>query len=162
MRKYGGVVLALSFLSGLLIGCVFARLVMNFLSQTQQPISFRHTPAVVFIVSALSPFLFSAVAVAFSKPQFLLLICFGKAIAFGFYGFYISLIFADGAWLARCLLLFTDACMMPALYLYWLRHISGEVVSSWTENAVFISAAFLVSLFDYIFVVPIWGTLIKN
>ena len=79
------------------------------------------------------PFLFSAFAVYFSHPQFLLPICFVKAFLFSCCACSATCAFGSAGWLVRLLLQFTDICTLPLLCWFWIRHKSAEKVRFWQD-----------------------------
>lgn len=112
----------------------------------------------VSIVGLLSvtflPFLLSAIAVYFSGPWFLLLICLGKGIVFSFVSMASVASFGGSGWLIRLLLCFSDCLSMPLLYWFWLRcihsSVRGSVVRFFAAGALY----FLIGSIDYCYIVP--------
>lgn len=104
--------------------------------------------------TTLLPFLLSALAVSFSEPWLLLVISTFKAFSFSFCAWGVCLAFGQSSWLVLFLFLFSDFCLIPLLYLYWLRHIKGlNRIRRW-ELAAFLTAAITVGCIDYLYIAP--------
>ena len=115
------VALIAAWLSGLLIGSVFiyeqVPLSLSLMrSVVQQPVSI-----VGIFVSVFFPLLITYFSVTTGKPVFILIVCFIKALAFGYTGALISRYFYSASWLVRLLFLFSDSIFLIALFIIWLR-----------------------------------------
>lgn len=153
-RKGSTAFLAFSFFGGLISGAA----AFLFSGDSLLPMMRSSLYCSVSIVSMLLiltlPFLLSALAVSFSEPRLLLLVSYGKAFLFSFVLLGISRAFGSAGWLIRWLLAFGDCATLPLLYLYWQRHISGEVKFSNAECLVFLSLYFLAGSIDYCLIAP--------
>ena len=74
----------------------------------------------------LLPFLCSVCAVVFSVPPILYGVCFVRGFLMGFVSFGILYGFGDAGWMICGLLQLGSCLSIPALYLYWLRCLSGK------------------------------------
>lgn len=154
-RKADTVFLALFWSAGLFAGCVFYR---NTGDSTVSLMCGALNGA-VSIVSLLSvillPFLLSAFAVYLSRPSFLFLIAFAKAFSLAFVSAGLLSAFGSAGWLARLLLMFSDCCTVPLLWLYWLRYSGKSRKFSPKGTCGTILLVCLVGIFDFYYVSPI-------
>lgn len=123
--KDGTMLLAFVWSTGLTCGAIFAdSFDLYFASQihhiVDDPVSMGSLLSSLFL-----PFLLSALATLQCRPL-LFFISFFKAFSYGacFHG--VTLAFPHCGWLIRCLLLFSDNCALPVLYIYWIRHVSRD------------------------------------
>lgn len=154
-RKAGTVCLALFWSAGLFAGFIFYRNTGN----SSVSLMCGALNCAVSIVSLLSvillPFLLSAFAVYFSRPYLLLVIAFVKAFSLAFVSAGLNTAFGAAGWLAQLLLMFSDCCTVPILWLYWLRY--GEKSCKFSLKGTFctIFVVCMVGFFDFYFVSPI-------
>ncbi len=112
-------VLALTWLSGFLLGIVFACHFRPALPEWRAYIlDIRETHA--FFV--LLPIALSFFVVLAGWPDFLLGICFGKAVCFSFVSAMTVAALGSCGWAIRWPLLFSQIAVLPMLYFFWLRH----------------------------------------
>lgn len=114
------------------------------------------------LTAAVLPFLLSAFAVRLSEPWLLLIISAFKAFSFSFCACGVSLAFGQSSWLVRFLFLFSDLCVIPLLYFYWVRHIRGGRSTVRWELPVFIGAAAAIGWVDYCFIAPFLVSIIER
>lgn len=152
------VYLALCFLGGAACGIVVFLGAGSSLSSLMRGIAEGAVSFTGLLCSALLPFLISAFAVFLSRSA-LLTICFGKAFLFAFAFMGISQAFGSAGWLACRLAMFSDVLLLPLLYFFWLRILSGRI--SRLGIAAVLSLAFLVVSIDYRMVSPLWASLIE-
>lgn len=116
--------------------------------------SISAVPSMVGAVSVvLLPYLLSALAVSICEPWLILVISTFKAFSFTFCAWGVCLAFGQSSWLALFLFLFSDLCLIPALYLFWLRSIRGERISGWGKW-LFLAYALFVFVLDYWLIGP--------
>lgn len=160
-RKMSTVFLAFSWLAGLVSG-IFA---FSAAGDTFLPLMRSCLYGSVSIISLLCvtilPFLFSTLAVYVSEPWLLLAVSFGKAFLFSLIAVGISVSFGSAGWLMRLLLMFSDFCVLPLLYWFWLRHISGQRVFNGFEIAAVLSLFVLIGSVDYCVISPFLASLIS-
>ena len=159
-RRFCRLLLAGSWCAGLLIGIAAANSAGTILAPMMRSAVMAPVSIVGLSAAALLPFLLSAYAVSISEPWLLLIISTFKAFGFSFCACAVSLTFGQSSWLVRFLFLFSDHCLAPVLYLYWLRHISGERNFSGWETVCFVAAAVLIGVIDFCLVSPFLATLI--
>lgn len=158
VRKY---LLFLSWCIGLLLGVSAAanagsNLPTMIRSATLCPVSIPG-----LLASTVFPFLCSAYAVSFSEPWLLLPISTLKAFSFSFCAFGVNLAFGSAGWLVRLLFLFSDACVIPLLFFYWLRHFDNTPAHPDKELLGCIIAAIAIGAADYCLVSPFLVELIN-
>lgn len=160
LRKYGKWFLAICWFIGMLFGIGAGRNASDFLIPTMRSAAVATVSIPGLLVASALPFLLSAYAVSISEPWLLLIISAYKAFGFSFCAFAVSLTFGQSGWLVRFLFLFSDHCLIPVLYLYWLRHISGERTFSFWEAVAVTAVAVLIGCIDYYLISPFLATLI--
>ena len=160
LRKWGNLVLALSFISGIFFGVFSFRIAGYSLHSLMN----RAVRCPVSIVSLLIPFgvpfLFSALAVYLCIPGVLPAICFGKVFMLSFVSCAVLDTFQGSGWLIHSLFLFSDLCYLILLYLYWMRHISGCGKFSKVEVLCFLSVAIMFSWIDFYVIYPFFRGLL--
>lgn len=100
------------------------------------------------------PFLLGALAVRSSERWLLPLLGCWKGFAFCFNVCGVAMAFGDAGWLIRCLLLFSDCLLVPALCVFFLRHISDSRILTRWESCAWPMAALAVGIVDYFCVSP--------
>lgn len=155
-RKKGRLLLASFWCAGLFFG------IYGYLTAGTPFLSWMRgvVPGSVSIVGLLGitvfPFLISALAVFFSTPWLLLLVCFCKAFLFSFVSLGIWQAFGSAGWLARLLWMFSDCIGIPLLYGFWLRHLSGDRAVGGLETGCYLAAFVLLGSVDYRIISPFW------
>ena len=153
-RRPAVFLLALAFLSGLLVGCVIQ------LSAEFDSLSWMRgmADAPVTIVGLLSvvflPFLFSAFAVYASQRWLLFPIAFCKALSFALAACGISIAYGSAGWLMRFLLMFTDILSLPLLAFFWLRYSGGGRRLSLYSVFTYFAAAACIGSIDFFVISP--------
>lgn len=108
-------------------------------------------PGLLFAV--YMPFLLSAFAAYFCPPLiYAYSVC--KAFSFGYCAYGIILTFGNAAWLICFLFLFSDFCLLPVLYLFWLRHISDGRSQLLFEFLICLLIASVVACIDISWISP--------
>lgn len=154
-RKCCTAFLASSWLLGLIVGCLI------FYAAGYECVSWMRAAADsrVSIVGLLSviilPFLFSAFAVYISHSWLLLIVAFGKAVSFSLVSLGILISFGSAGWLMRFLLMFSDLCALPLLFLFWMRFISGERRITLRSGLLFSAAGLVIGSIDFYLISPI-------
>lgn len=146
--------LAFSWCLGMLLGMLAATAASDTLIPMMRRAVYCPVSIPGLLAATVLPFLFSAYAVSLSEPWLLLIISALKAFSFAFCACGVSLAFGQSGWLVRFLFLFSDCCLIPVLFLYWIRHISGKGNGKRWELPVCIGAALLIGCIDYCFVAP--------
>lgn len=125
IRKRSTLILSFCWFLGLCCGVFSARAA----SSVVRPMiadAVAQIPYLWGIVTAdMFPFLLSAFGVSFSG-SYLFPISFFKAFSFGFCAAGAGLIYGNGGWLIRILFLFSDIVLIPILFVYWIRCLSGH------------------------------------
>ena len=137
---------------GLALGYMFCEPVHFSLMRS---ISGQSVSIVGSFVCIFLPLILSVACILFEKPILLSIVCFIKAVAFGFSSALISYNFTSGLWLIRFLFLFSDSCYLPCIMFLWLKCIPDmkirhcRLVWMYAGLGAFIAAA------EYIVVSPI-------
>lgn len=144
LRKGATTILAFSWIVGLVSGFLLSYHAGDSLCSLMRGCVYSSVSIVWFLSVSIFPFLFSALAVFLSFPQLLFVICFIKALLYGF--LFVGLDFAWGsaAWLIRIAVLLDDLILMPICYWFWHIHISGEKKCSVTKCGLIIFGVILV------------------
>lgn len=149
---YRCIPLVLSWFLGILLGCFFAEpfSVSLMRSAVLQPVSIVGVFVCIFL-----PLIFSFVSFYANKPIIILIVCFLKAVAYGFSCLLVYRTYDSAAWLIQVLFLFSDSCFMIVLFVVWFRRFLGVgspgVSELWMCTAIGI---FLASA-DYFVISPI-------
>lgn len=106
------------------------------------------------LAATVLPFLLSAFAVSLSEPWLLLIISTFKAFSFSYCACGISLAFGQSSWLVRFLFLFSDLFLVPLLYLFCVRHISGNQKRFRSEAVCCVLIACVLCAVDYCYISP--------
>ena len=88
------------------------------------------------------------------EPIISLIVCFFKAVAFGFTGCFISHKFGSGSWLMRLLFLFSDHCCVIMLFILWFCVFSSFGGRREKFDSVFFLPAVPIALLDYFVISP--------
>ena len=158
LRKY---LLAFSWCLGLLMGIATAHTASDKLVPLMYIATRSDVSVTGLFVSCVFPILLSACEVYFSEPWLLLPISTLKAFGFGFCSFGVSLAFGSASWLVRLLFLFSDICVIPLLFLYWIRHIGDVSGKTGRELAGCIAVATAVAATDFYVISPFLVKLIE-
>ena len=149
LRKGATLILAFSWISGLLLGFGLCDIVGSYAVSLMRGCVYSPVSIVWFFAFAIFPFLLSALAVYLSFPWLILLICFGRAVLFGFVFAGLESVWENSAWLVRIGLLFEDFFLIPILYLFWHRHIFRDgrfPLGDWLATVVWIIPAVVVQI----------------
>lgn len=160
-RKTAVRLLAISWCLGIILGYLAAVSAKSVISDVVQRCVNADLSVVGVLAVTVLPFLMSAFAVSFSEPWLLLIYSTYKAFSFSFSGWGVCLAYGQSGWLVLFLFLFSDLFVIPLLYLYWLRHIQGDIAPTAWELPLFLSAALLVGAVDYCFIAPFLTSLMK-
>lgn len=106
------------------------------------------------LLSVALPFLISAFAITISEPWLLFPISALKAFCFGFCACGVNLAFGSAGWLVRVLFLFSDVCVIPLMFLFWLRYFDGKSLNLHKELAIWIIIAVCIGVADYCLISP--------
>lgn len=153
-------ILAFSWIVGMLFGILAASAASDILIPMMRGAVQSSVSIPGLLAATVLPFLFSAYAVSFSQPWAIPIISAVKAFSFGYCGYGVSLAFGQGSWLVRFLLLFSDCCLIPVLFHYWVRNISGEGDRRWQELPIYLCIALFVGCVDYCLIAPFLVSLI--
>lgn len=160
LRKWGIVILAFSWLSGLWLG------VMQVSDSGQtitslMPVAIHSRLSIVgLLISVFLPFLFSAFAVYISQPVLLIFICFVKAVSVSFVSSCLSLSVGGGAWIFRLLVLFHDFSSCAMLLIFSMWHISTGKSLSRREVLLYILFGTLAAAVQFYIMEPFLAELI--
>ena len=159
-RRIPLIALACCLVCGILLGQYYA----SCCDQTYYLLMRMAPSCRVSIVGLLSvtflPFLISAFAVCFSHPELMLPICFCKGFLFSCCAFVVASVFGSAGWLISFMLQFSDACTLPLLCLFWIRHLSGGNDSISTDILLCAALVLIVGVFDYCVISPYLVTLL--
>ena len=153
--------LAFSFFAGLLMG------VTLFLGVNAAQLSLMRgsgngsVSIVLLFVTNCLPFLISAYAVYLSKAWLLFPVAFLRGCLFAFAAMGTGSCFGSAGWLFRPLFLFSDTLSLPVLYLFWLRHISGDHKFDFGEIVLYLAIVLLTGSIDYCLISPFLAPIIS-
>ena len=118
--------LALAWIGGLLLGAMLSVSADKLLTSTMRAAVSGSMSISGLIAVVLLPLLLSAYAVYFSQPVLLISTVFLKAFLFAYTGIAVLISYPASGWLIQCLLMFSDALMVPFLWWVWLCATSGS------------------------------------
>ena len=149
--KAAAVVLAWSFVLGLLVGCSASAGCRELLETSRDSLA-RSAGFSAFIPIVL-PILLSGFAVYIGKPLLLIPAAFWKAFFFSSVGAGIVAAWGSAGFLVSSLVLFGSICSTPVLWWYWLQHIRGEDFSVRTFLTA-LAASILIGWTDLLVISP--------
>ena len=123
--KFTALFLAFSWFGGLILGMMFVKATATFFVPLMRGAAAGTVSIRGLLASAFLPFFLSGLAALYCRPL-VYFICFLKAFSYGCNVHGVALAFGNSSWLIRPLLLFSDSLLVPILYLYWLRVLSGD------------------------------------
>lgn len=159
-QGYRRIILAVCWILGMLGGCLCSQHCGDFCVRLLRQASVSAPAKVSSVSTALLPFLLSALAVSIGEPWLLPMIGTFKAFSFSFCAWGVCLAFGQSSWLVLFLFLFSDFCLIPVLYLYWLRHIQGVLASVW-ENGLIVLYALFISVLDSGVIAPFLVSILR-
>ena len=153
-RKWRRIFLALCYCAGLLMGSIVAAQAQESIASWMRTAEFQRVSIVSLLSVTCLHFLISAAAVLIAQVRLFYPVCFLKAFSFGFCAGGVYLVFGSAGWLVCGLLLFTDLCSMPLLYLFWQRYIDGSRRLVLTDAVLPASLLFLIGSLDHCIITP--------
>ena len=155
-RRIHRLILAIFFTFGLLSGVfLFLRADNSFLFLMYRAASCR--VSIIGLAATLYlPFLFSAFAVSFRRPSLLRVFAFLKALCFSYIGMGILTAYGSSGWLALPLLMFSDICSLPILWVYWLRQLGPGRAREEFHFLIWLS---VIGSLDYFIISPFMASL---
>lgn len=154
LRKGGTLILAFFWTAGLMFGILLFNRTGYFGFSLMRGSVFGSVSIVWFLAVSIFPLLFSALAVFLSFPCFLLLISFVKAFSFGYMLAGLHFTWSNAGWLVRLAVLFHEYFLIPLLYWFWMKHISGEEKCTFWEIFSLASCGILVIVGTYRVITP--------
>ena len=152
-RKRSVCVLAFVWLAGLTGGLVTAFLGADSLVLVVRQALICSASRSGLLVAVLLPVALSGYAAFRRMFPVLIPVVFWEAFSFTFLGFGVMSACGSSGWLVRLLFAFSSSCMLPVLWLYWLRSSAAEDGSFFTFIPA-LSAALLIGCADYALVSP--------
>ena len=152
--------LAFAWIVGLLLGAVLSVSADKLLASTMHAAISGSMSISGLIAVVLLPLLLSAYAVYFSQPAWLLLIIFLKAFLFAYTGAAILILYPTSGWLIGCLMMFSDALILPFLWWFWLFSASAPREQVLRRTAACAIWFLLIGCVDFAVVAPFLAHLI--
>ncbi len=148
------VLLAVSWIAGLILGSVISQRVISEYSNSFYIQCFDLSLISLFFVSVIPAFL-SVIAIQFHKC-FLILVIFFKAVFYSLSSVFVVSSFEDAGWLARIILLFSDTMLVILLQWFWLQLLNCSQKQK-IAKALFVYAIVAAGIisFDFLFVYPL-------
>jgi len=116
-----GTALGITWLIGLISGACFSLFLKPSFFSVMRSAFFQPVSIVGLFASVFFPLTCSFFSILIDKPIMILIVCFIKAVAYGFSGAMISLCFDSASWLFSFLFLFSDSCFLIILFFLWFR-----------------------------------------
>lgn len=153
-RKWGSAFLALSWCIGLLTGAVLFRCAGTSLPSLMRLAVSGQVSIISLFSSILLPFLFSAIAVYFSAPWLLAVVCFFRTCLFSFISCGLLAAYGGAGWLVQLLFMFSEPAGLVILYWYCLRHMTSRRGFSLRETALVFTVITVLGSVEYCFISP--------
>lgn len=144
--------LVFCWLFGLIVGYC---LLEPFFLPLMRSVALQPVSIVGYLVSLFLPFVGSYVAIISDKPIIIMIVCFLKAVAFGFTGALISQFFYSASWLVRFLLMFSDSWFLFVLFILWFRRFSDFNIHGSMDILVTALLGIGISIADFFWISPI-------
>ena len=159
-RKNCNFFLACSWMSGLLAGqFLLLRADTSVYGLLRSAVS-QPTSIAGLFVTAVIPFVLYSIAVFFSRPWLLVLLCFTRSLIFSYIVLGIAVSFWTSSWLIRWIFLFSQCTSVSLEYWYWRHCLSGEHGFDVIVFILLISIVFLIVSLDYGIVLPFGARLL--
>lgn len=155
LRKYNAVFLAFFWIAGMLFGAMAAESANADMFLWMGSAGRCRASIVALLCVAFLPFLFTALAVYFSKSTILFGICFLRSAFLGYMLRGMMLHLGSGFWLYGFLLLFTTLCLLPLDCWLWVRYTSGRQSFRVLDLLIYVFTAFIIVALDHCFVAPL-------
>ena len=153
-KKYNTAVLLSFWALGSALGTVVAcRISQEAASAVRNAVSQPVSISGVLVVDVL-PFLICGLAIVFAELWLIPFIACAKAFGFAFNACAITVAFGSSGWLIRCLLLFSDMLLIPALCVFCLRYSKRNLVRMRREIHAWAVLVALVGCLDFCVVSP--------
>lgn len=152
-RYFGTIFLAFCWIAGLVCGCILSLQTEVIHFSLMREVA-SCSVSIVGLFAVLLPFLISAIAVYFSQVWLIFPISFLKAFSFAYVAASVSQAFGSSGWLIRLLLLFTDICTAPILFLLWLGCLNGFLNIRSAKWLFFAVICIAICGFDYFVISP--------
>ena len=125
--------LILCWVSGLFSGYCFGNLFSVSLTR-----SALYTPVSVvgLFVCVFLPLFLTYLSVITDKPIIILIVCFIKAVAYGFCGMLIFRIYNTASWIIQVLFQFSDSCYCIVLLYLWFRRLCVDNIDTMRDIVV--------------------------
>lgn len=158
-RRNGLFILAITTFIGYTIGILIAFKVDNLLFLLMRRVFMDPVSIASLLITVFLPFLFTAIAVLFSRQQIFLLFNFLKSISFGFCLCILQCSFGRAGWLFQIFLFFTDGWVRFVLYWFWIRNLTYPTRSIYNDLVFCLIFSVLICVADYCLISPFMAML---
>ena len=111
--------------------------------------------SIVGLVSCMFlPLLCSCFSILLDKPIIILIVCFIKAVSFGFSCAMLTQMFSSAAWMIRLLFLFSDSCFCVILLILWFRRFTKPCIHGLNDFLVCFLLAIGIAVADGYMISP--------
>lgn len=151
LRTFCCIFLGVTWIFGLIFGICLNRPSFSSLmySIVTQPVSIVGLFTIFYFPLILSYFSF-----LLDKPIIILIVCFLKAVSFGFSGALIFHTFFSAAWVVSFLFLFTDFCCALTMLFLWFRYVFNDFQYCSADFGISCLAGLLIVFTDYFMISP--------
>lgn len=146
--------------AGMALGCLFGHWEQEPLCRLIRQTVLIKPSLIGSCCAAILPVMLSCFVVSIGEPWLLLFISAFKAFSFSLCAWGVCLAFGQSSWLVLFLFLFSDICIIPVLYFFWLTALRNQD-NSHLLDALFVFFALIVGLLDYLFVGPFLASILK-
>lgn len=144
---------------GMILGICTGSEIDRSLFSLMLPNALDRVSIVGHFIAVFLPFLLSGFVVDIHAPKLLLPIAFFKVYSFSLVGSLIFGIYKSAGWLVSLLVQFSDILLMPVLFWYCLRNVSGKNPFPKRDTYICLFIAAVVACFDYFVVSPFFAKL---
>lgn len=151
-RNHAQYLIVIVWILGLLLGTFAAHNLVDVYTAMIANFHLFNSSIYCFSFAVFLPLISSLVVLFLGRPNLLIPIAFTKGFLFSNVSSVVYLIFGNCGWLMRWLFLFTDSCLIPALILFWIYHISGNREHLLRNSVILSFYALCIASIDYTYV----------
>ena len=154
IRRFFAFYLILCWALGILTGAGFAAANCDLYFSLMRGAVLQPVSIVGLLVSVFLPLFLTLFSFVSCRPAICLLVCFYKAVSYGFSGMLIVSLFSSAGWLIRMLFLFSDSIALTMLFWLWLRRCDDQnAYPGWDSYICLIVCIFAAGM-DYLVISP--------
>lgn len=154
-RAFSFILFSLVWLCGIFGGINVALTNSDFYISLMRSVITKPVSIVGLLVSVFLPLLLSFLLFVSCKSAWFSLVCFYKAVSYGFSGMLLSIMFGSAGWLSRMLFLFSDTVGIVLLFWFWVRRVIFSNEKLMVDTYTYLCIAMITAGFDRLFISPL-------